>query len=350
MENKRNSQINSFFAKKLFGSIPDGEEIYSYELSNANGMSFKVITYGATLTELKVPLKDGGIIDVVLGFDTVEDYIQSFQLTSGAPYIGATVGRYAGRIHNSSFELNGQKILLNKNNNANSLHGGIVGFSQKVWKVKEETLGKAASITLVYTSPANEENYPGDLTVEVTYSLSETNELHINYSAKTTEETVVNLTNHSYFNLEGHFSNLENQELLVNTNQILETTDELIPTGRYIKVENTEFDFLTPKKCPAKIDNSFVLTQKEEIAATLFSKKNNLKMNVITDQPSVHIYVGGNCGIIKGKENAYYHALSGICFETQNFPDAPNQEHFPSPFLKKGEEYTHATIYQFESF
>ncbi len=335
---------------ELFGLMPNDEKINSYVLSNKKGMSLKVMTYGATITELKVPLKNGKLIDVVLGFDTLEGYLQSFQLTGGAPYMGTIVGRYAGRIHNSSFELNGQKIQLNKNNNANSLHGGIIGFSQKVWTV-EKVLEDRSAITLSYSSPAGEENYPGNLTVEVTYTLSEENELLIGYNAKTDEDTVVNLTNHCYFNLEGHLSDVKDQEVMVNANQILEVTPEGIPTGKYLEIENTEFDFLTPKKCPAKIDNSFVLTKKEEFAASLFSAKNNLKMTVHTDQPSVHIYVGGNCfNEIKGKENADYHALSGICFETQNFPDSPNHKNFPSAVLKKGEEYTHATTYKFESF
>lgn len=348
MEIKRNSQIMTASVKNLFGLMPNGEEIYSYELSNKKGMSLKVITYGATLTELKVPLKNGKVVDVVLGFDTLEGYLQSFQL-EGSPYMGATVGRYAGRIHNSVFELNGKKIHLNKNNNGNSLHGGITGFSEKVWTVKKVTQGEQSAITLRYSSPANEENYPGDLDVELTYTLSDANELILHYSAKTTEDTIVNLTNHSYFNLDGHFSDVKYQELIVNTNQMLEATADNIPTGRFLEVENTDFDFLKAKKCPSVIDNTFVVNQKNECVASLFNKNNNLKMNVYTDQPGVHIYVGGNCSnAIKGKENTDYHSLSGICFETQNFPDAPNHKHFPNAVLKKGEEYVHNTIYKFE--
>ena len=350
MEIKHNSQITTASIKDLFGVMPNGTEIYSYELFNKNGMTLKVITYGATLTELKVPLKNGKIVDVVLGFDTLEGYLQSFQL-EGAPYIGTTVGRFAGRIHNSTFELNGHKILLNKNNNGNSLHGGIVGFSQKVWIVDNVIEGDNPAITLSYFSPANEENYPGSLTVEVTYTLTEENELKIQYNAKSTEDTVVNLTNHSYFNLDGHLSDVKDQDLLVNTNQILETTEDNIPTGRYLEIANTPFDFSTPKKCPAKIDNTFIVVKKDEFAASLFNKSNNLKMTVYTDQPGVHIYVGGNCfNAIKGKENADYHSLSGICFETQNFPDAPNHEHFPSAVLKEGEEYVHNTTFKFQTF
>lgn len=337
--------------ENLFGLMPNGDKINSYQLSNKNGMSLKVIPYGATITELKVPLKNGKLVDVVLGFENLEGYLQSFQLDGGAPYMGTIVGRFAGRIHNSSFELNGQKIQLNKNNNGNSLHGGIIGFSQKVWTIVKITDGEEPAITMSYVSPSNEENYPGDLKVEVTYTVTKTNELHIQYQAKTTEDTILNLTHHGYFNLDGHSADIKNQTLMVNANQVLETTAENIPTGKYLEVENTPFDFLTPRECPSKIDNTFVVTQKNEFAAALFSKKNNLKMTVFTNQPGVHIYVGGNCSNkIKGKENADYHSLSGICFETQNFPDAPNHKHFPSAVLKKGEEYTHDTIYKFQSF
>ena len=350
MKIKRNSQIKTNSIKYLFGLMPDGQEVYSYELSNKNGMEIKVITYGATIAELKMPLKNGEIVDVVLGFNSLKDYIQSFQLVS-PPYFGATVGRYAGRINNGVFNLNGKEILLNKNNNENSLHGGVVGFSEKIWTVEKAIEGDEPAITLSYSSPSDEENYPGNLTVELTYTLTENNDLVVQYNAKTTEDTVVNLTHHSYFNLDGHLSDVKDQELVVNTNQMLETTEENIPTGRYLEVDNTPFDFLTPKKCPSKIDNTFVLTQKNEFAASLFNKKNNLKMTVYTDQPGVHIYVGGNCfNEIKGKENANYHSLSGICFETQNFPDAPNHDHFPSAVLKKGEQYIQNTIYKFQSF
>ncbi|MDR6845267.1 aldose epimerase family protein [Flavobacterium granuli] len=335
---------------KLFGITPEGKVVNSYELTNKRGATLKVINYGATVTSLKIPLKKGGTIDVVLGFDTLDDYIKSFDLES-APYLGTTVGRYAGRIGKATFNINGQSIHLDKNNNENSLHGGNDNFSKKVWEVKEVKEGNSPSITFVYLSPANESNYPGELTVELTYVLTEENELLIKYSAKTTEDTVVNLTHHSYFNLDGHLSNISNQELIVNTHRILEVSPDSIPTGRFLELENTDFDFFTPKKCPSKIDNTFVLDRKDEFAASLFNKNNNLKMTVYTDQPGVHIYVGGNCfNTVKGKENADYHPLSGICFETQNFPDAPNHEHFPNATLKKGEKYSHNTIYKFQSF
>ena len=328
----------------------DGEAVDSYELTNKNGMQLKVVTYGAAITSLKMPLKSGEMVDVVLGFDTLEAYIKSFDLES-APYLGATVGRFAGRIKDGAFSLNGKKNHLNKNNNNNSLHGGNTGFSQKNWKVENVNEGRNPSITLSYLSPNNEENYPGDLSVMVTYTLSEENELIIAYKANTNQDTIVNLTHHNYFNLDGHESDISEQELIVNSEKILETTNENIPTGRFINTANSSFDFSKPKKCPSKIDTTFVLEKENEFAASLFNKKNNLKMAVYTNQPGVHIYVGGNCfNTIKGKENVDYHSLSGICFETQNFPDAPNHEHFPSSVLKKEETYNHETIYKFQSF
>jgi aldose 1-epimerase len=333
---------------KFFGFALENEVVNSVELTNKKGAKLNVVNYGATVTALKIPLKNGVIVDVVLGFDTLDNYINSFDLES-APYLGAIVGRFAGRIENAVFNLNGKTIHLNKNNKNNSLHGGKIGFSQKIWKIKNVNEGENPSVTLTYFSPANEENYPGDLSIELTYTLSGENELILEYKAVTTEDTVVNLTHHSYFNLDGHDSDVSEQELTVNSQRILETTDENIPTGRFLNLANSPFDFSQPKKCPSKIDNTFVLENENEFAALLFSKKNNLKMSVYTNQPAVHIYVGGNCfNKIKGKENGDYHSLSGICFETQNFPDAPNHENFPSSILRKGEIYYHKTIYKFE--
>lgn len=350
MKLKHISHLITGSVMELFGVMADGKVVNSYELTNKRGAKLKVINYGATVTSLKIPLKSGEMVDVVLGFDTLENYINSFDLES-APYLGATVGRYAGRINNATFNLNGEIIHLDKNNNGHSLHGGKDNFSKKVWEVKNVNEGCSPSITFSYLSPANEGNYPGDLSVELTYTLSENNELIIEYNAQTTEDAVLNLTHHSYFNLDGHDSSVSEQELIVNSHKMLETTTENIPTGRVLNLENNAFDFNQPKPCPSKIDNTFVIEKENELAASLFNKKNNLRMSVYTNQPGVHIYVGGNCfNAIKGKENADYHSLSGICFETQNFPDAPNHDHFPSSVLRKGERYFHKTIYKFQSF
>jgi aldose 1-epimerase len=343
------SFLNTCSLIKLFGYMPDGAVVNSCELTNKNGIQLKVITYGATITSLKIPSKNGDFIDVVLGFDSLETYLNSFHLKS-APYFGATVGRYAGRINNSTFSLNGKSIVLNNNNNGHSLHGGNIGFSQKQWEIKNVTEGKNPSITLSYFSPNDEENYPGDLSIKLTYTLSEENELIIEYFASTSEDTVINLTHHSYFNLDGHNSTILEQDLSINSNKILETNEHNIPTGQFLNLENNLFDFNQAKKCPQTIDTTFVLNDGEEFSASLFSPKNNLEMLVFTNQPAVHIYVGGNCiNTIKGKENADYHALSGICFETQNFPDAPNHDHFPNAVLRKDEVYQHNTIYKYQN-
>lgn len=351
MQLKHISHFIDKSVEKLFGLMPDGEAVHSYTLLNGNGIEIVVITYGATISSLKIPLQDGTYTDIVLGFDTAEDYIRSFDLPNGAPYFGTTVGRYAGRIKNGNFTLDGQAIQLNQNNNSNTLHGGNQSFSQKNWTVKNSTSGKNPSITLAYCSPDGEENFPGNLSVELTYTLSEENELILQYNAVSTENTIINLTHHGYFNLDGHNASVADQQLLVNATEILDTTDENIPTGSFLNLSGHPFDFNNPKNCPKKIDTSFVLHKEPGLAASLYSSKNNLKMSVYTDQPSVHIYVGGNCSnIIKGKENVDYHSLSGICFETQNFPDAPNHSHFPDSVLKKGEVYKHKTVYRFQSF
>ena len=318
-------------------------------LRNKNGLEAQFIAYGAALTSLKIPLKNGDFADVVLGFDTLENYKKSFDIQS-SPYMGAIVGRFAGRISNGKFSLNGKEYLLHLNNNGNSLHGGKNSFSQKEWHIISQESGENPSVAFAYTSPDLEENYPGQLSVEVAYTLTENDELIIEYSATSSEDTIINLTHHSYFNLEGHDNSIENQELFVNANQLVQTDSNNIPTGKLINLEGHAFDFRKGRKCPSNIDNTFVISDNEKVCATLFSKKNGIQMDVITTQPGVHIFVGGNCpDDLRGKQNSKYHALSGICFETQNFPDAPNHENFPSAILRKGEKYEHTTIYKFQN-
>lgn len=331
---------------KSFGLLPDGKEVLCYTLTNKNGYELSLINYGATITSLKIPIGDKKI-DVVLGFDSLEDYINSYYLPS-PPYFGTTVGRFAGRINNAEFVLNGKRHFLNKNHGEHNIHGGILGFSRKFWKVMVLTLEDDPSITLEYASSDNEENFPGELTVKVTYTLTEDNELKVSYTAKTNEDTIINLTQHSYFNLDGHSNEVSGQLLTIFSDKVLETDEALIPTGEFALLKNHDFDFSSAKACPKSIDNTFVL--KGSNAAVLCSEKNKLRMSVTTNQPAVHIYVGGNCfNKIKGKESSNYHSLSGICFETQNFPDAPNHDNFPSAVLRKGEEYDHQSTFKFET-
>lgn len=203
-------------------------------------------------------------------------------------------------------------------------------------------------MTLSSFSPDGDAYFPGALTVEVTYSLTDQNELKVEYRATATQDTILNLTQHSYFNLDGHGADVRNQDLQINAAQFLET-ENMIPTGRLLPVEASDKDFRSPKKCPDTIDTTFVLENTAAPAAVLQSRKSKIKMTVFTNQPAVHVYVGGNCfGRIKGKENVDYHAASGICFETQNFPDAPNHANFPDALLRKGETYQQTTIFKFE--
>lgn len=346
-------QISNFVEpifEKVFGFSVGYEKVGLYTLQNRNGIQLRVSDYGATVTSLQVPIKSGELVDTVLGFDNLQDYLDAFHLPS-APYFGAAIGRYAGRIASAQFQLNGKHFVLNANENGNTLHGGPVGFSRRIWEVKRLLPGNNPSITMSLTSADQDEHFPGTLTVELTYTLTEDNEFVVEYKAITNKDTVVNLTHHSYFNLDGHDKKVTDQLLTVNSDKMVEVDQKNIPTGSFIGLKNHKFDFSTTKSCPESIDNTFVLEGDYGLAATLYSETNKLKMQVFTNQPGVHIYVGGNCfNQIKGKENANYHALSGICFETQNYPDAPNHANFPSAVLKPDSIYHHKTIYKFQSY
>jgi len=217
--------------------------------------------------------------------------------------LGTLVGRYAGRINNAQFTLNDTTIKLTKNHGDHQLHGGFEGFSKAIWKEIDFSTDKNPSVTLQYISKDGEENFPAEVTTLITYTLTEENELKISMTSSATQDTIINLTQHSYFNLDSHSEDIVSQKLFVNSNKTLETNINNIPTGKFFDIAKTPFDFGTPKECPTKIDNTFVLNKESELAACLFSSKNNLKMSVYTNQPAVHIYVGGNCfNKIKGKK------------------------------------------------
>ena len=338
------SQIEPTLNTKSFGFITEVKEVFSHTIRNSKGMELTAIDFGATITSLQIPMPNGEKTDVVLGFETLEDYVNSFNLPS-APYFGTVVGRYAGRINNGSFSIVEKNYQLEKNHGNNHLHGGKKGMSKAVWRmIKQEQ----NSLCFEHTSFAFEDNYPGELKVQVTYLLTENNELKITFLATTTEDTIINLTQHSYFNLDGNSSDILNHKLKINSKLILETNEEQIPTGNFIPLENHAFDFSDFKNCPESIDTTFV--SKENEVGSLLSEKSNIKMTVFSNQPSVHIYIGGNCfNQIKGKNNIDYNTKSGICFETQNFPDAPNHSHFPNATLRKDEKYFHQTLFKFET-
>ena len=319
-------------------------EISTYTITNKNGVEAHLTNYGATLLSLYVPTKNGKI-DVVLGFHSIDEYIKAFEM-GASPYFNAVVGRFAGRIKNAQFQLNGKTIQLDQNHGKHHLHGGKHQLSNVAWNFEnynEET----NTLTFSYVSKANE-FYPGDVTIEVGYTLTNENELNIKYKATTTEDTLLNLTNHAYFNLDGISGNTLDQKLQINAEKFLELDDENIPTGNFIPMENHAFDFRNSKNVVAGIDHCFVLKNNTEPAAILESVKNGITMKVYTDQPAVQIYVGGKTSDeLQNKESVEYHTESGICFETQVFPDAPNHEDFPNAILRKGETYQQNTTFQF---
>lgn len=333
---------------KLFGTLSNGTQVYSYTISNSNGMEVTVINYGAAITSLRMPTDEGFKTDIVLGFNDVTGYIDSFNLPS-PPYFGSVIGRYAGRINNAAFNLKGRPYTLNANHGAHTLHGGTIGFGRGFWKLKEIQGGEDPFITMAYTSAHGEEHFPGEVAVEVTYTLTNDNRLLVQYEAESDRDTVINLTQHTYFNLDGHSQSISGQRLFINSDKVLETMPDGIPTGNILKVANCPYDFRQARNVPAKIDTSFVLQDNGEPAASLYSPVTGIKMTVHTNQPSVHIYVGGNCfGLLKGKQGAAYHPQSGICFEAQNYPDAPNHSHFPSAVLSRGQVYRQHTSFKFE--
>jgi aldose 1-epimerase len=329
----------------FFGTAPDGHTAHVFEIAGKSGLKMRVSSYGAAILSLEVPLSGDETLDVVLGFDSLEDYVESINLPA-PPYFGAAIGRWAGRIHKGIFSLNGRSYRLDVNNNGHTLHGGKKGFSQLVWDLKYID---DHSITFAHQSPDGAEGFPGNVRSEVTYTLTSDNELIVEFDASSSVHTIVNLTQHSYFNLEGHTGDVTNQILQVASDKLLETLD-MIPTGKFLEAASTHFDYRNPAPVPRSIDATFVLSAQASPAAILYSPATNLQLEVFTNQPAVHIYVGGDCfGKIKGKDQVEYHPHSGICFETQNFPDAPNHKHFPDPVLYPGRPYRHKTIYKFSN-
>ena len=320
------------------------DKISLYKLINKNGIEANFTNYGATILSLLIPTKNGKI-DVVLGFDSVAEYIKAYEI-GASPYFNSIIGRFAGRIKNAQFELNGKTIQLDQNHGKHHLHGGKHQLSNVAWNF-ENYNEENNTLNFSYVSKANE-FYPGDVTIEVAYTLTDENELNIKYKATTTEDTLLNLTNHAYFNLDGISGNTLDQKLQINAEKFLELDAENIPTGNFIPMENHAFDFRNSKNVVAGIDHCFVLKNNTEPAAILESVKNGVTMKVYTDQPAVQIYVGGKTSDeLQNKESVEYHTESGICFETQIFPDAPNHEDFPNAILRKGETYQQNTTFQF---
>lgn len=335
--------------------MPDGSTIESFTLSNTQGASAKVITYGASLTELHVPDKNGKLGDVVLGFDNIEGYLGPH------PHFGGTIGRYGNRIAKGKFTLDGKEYQLAINNAPNSLHGGPTGFDKRVWKGEPLKVKDGAAVRFTYLSKDGEENFPGNLTVSVTYTLTNTNELKLEYSAETDRDTIVNLTNHSYFNLAGSGDILK-YVLYLDADKYTPVDPTLIPTGELASVANTPLDFRKPAVIGDHIaeikeiggyDHNFVLNGKAgtlRLAGRVNDPASGRQMEVWTTEPGVQFYsaIGLN-GSIMGKGGAAYPKYGAICLETQHFPDSPNHPNFPSTVLKPGTKFHSETIYKFSA-
>lgn len=341
--------------KAAFGQMPDGTAIESFTLFNTQGATAKVITYGASLAELHVPDRDGKMGDVVLGFDNLQGYLGPH------PHFGGTIGRYGNRIAKGKFTLDGKDYQLAINNAPNSLHGGPTGFDRRVWKGVAVEKKDGAAVKFSYVSKDGEENFPGNLTVSVTYTLTNTNELKLEYAAETDKDTIVNLTNHSYFNLAGTGDILKYM-LYLNADKYTPVDSTLIPTGEIASVENTPLDFRKPMaigdhiteiKSIGGYDHNFVLNGRAGtlfLAARVNDPASGRQMEVWTTEPGVQFYsaIGLN-GSLVGKGGAAYPKYGAICLETQHFPDSPNHSKFPSTVLKPGAKFHSETIYKFSA-
>ena len=320
--------------------------ITSYFLQNSKGMEVEILNLGGIIKRLKVPNRQGISEDIVLGFDKNSDY-----MTKPHPYFGAIVGRFANRIAKGKFHLNGSSYCLATNFMGHALHGGVKGFDKRIWDVSQN----GNSLSLKYLSPDQEEGYPGNLMVEVTYSLSEKNEFFIEYKAQTDHDTIINLTNHSYFNLTGKDGPILDHELMINADMFTVVDKELIPNGKFQKVKNGPLDFTHTKKIKTHIeaiggyDHNFVLNGSgHKLAATLYESKSGRLMEVFTTEPGLQFYSGNFLdGLLVGKSKKKYQQYSGLCLETQHFPDSPNHPEFPSTTLSKGGVFQSQTTYKF---
>ncbi len=344
--------------KMPFGTTKDGAADL-YTLKNKNGMEVQITNYGGIVVGISVPDKNGQFADVILGFDSLSGYLGEH------PFMGAIIGRYGNRIAKGKFSLDGTEYTLPINNEPNSLHGGERGFDKHLWQGKGIEKEDAVGVELTRTSPDMEQGYPGTLKVKVQYWLNDNNELQIDYEATTDKTTVCNLTNHAYFNLKGEGNgDILDLELMINADQFTPVDATLIPTGESRAVEGTPFDFTEPTAIGARVDadneqlkhgggydHNFVLNREGEgmqLAATLHDPASGRFMEVLTEEPGIQFYSGNFLdGSLTGKGGEPYNFRTGLCLETQHYPDSPNQESFPSTILNPGETYQTSTIYRF---
>ncbi len=334
-----------------FGVMPNGTKIFSYQLENDKGIIIRIINYGGIITHILTPDRKGIQADIVLGFDNLKDYLAPH------PYFGAIIGRFANRIGNASFTLDGIKYQLAVNNGSNHLHGGNKGFDKVVWLAVKNITTEFVGLKLAYDSPDGDESYPGNLLVEVEYILNNQNELVINYSAQTDKKTHVNLTNHSYFNLNGIEKSIHDHILQIDSDFITDTDETQIPNGNLSAVKNTAFDFTEPKpigkdidKIAPGYDHNFVINGNVghlRKCATVEDPDSGRTLEVLTTQPGVQLYTTNHDPAVTGKASKVYTKHLAFCLETQHYPDSPNKQNFPTTVLNPGETYTETTIYRF---
>jgi aldose 1-epimerase len=339
-----------------FGQTPDGRQVDVYTLVNTNGLRARIINYGAILVSLEVPDRDGVLADITLGYDDLDNYLKRGGL------FGATVGRYANRIGGAKFVLNGTEYELAANNRPNHIHGGRKGFAKVVWRLEDiRAEGDQAAVKLSYVSQDGEEGYPGNLACSVTYTLTNDNELKIDYEAETDKATVINLTNHSYFNLAGHGSgDVLDHVLELAADKYTVFDEALIPTGEIRSVEGTPLDFTTPTPIGARIgevgtgyDQNYVLNGgggSPALCARVSEPASGRVMEVYTTEPGVQFYTGNWLNSsVAGKQGEVYDKHGGFCLETQHFPDSPNKPSFPSVVLNPGQKFTSMTTFKFST-
>jgi aldose 1-epimerase len=346
--------------KRPFGRTANGEEVDLYLLKNKNNVEIGIMNYGGIIVSLKVPDRQGELADVVLGYDDFASYERDKW------HLGAIIGRYANRIAHGKFTLNGRDYTLARNNGQNHLHGGVKGFEKVMWHARDMSAAQDDRLTLEYVSADGEEGYPGELAVHVAYSLSDENELKIEYAATAGKDTVVNLTNHSYFNLAGAGEgDIGQHQLQLNASKFTPVNENLIPTGELRDVQDTPFDFTRPEAIGARIDqddsqlkfgngydHNWVLQgNKDEpvsLAAKVYEPKSGRVMEVFTTEPGMQFYSGNFLdGSIRGKAGRTYARRSGFCLEAQHFPDSPNRANFPSTVLKANQHFQSLTVLKF---
>jgi aldose 1-epimerase len=342
-----------------FGTMPDGTPVDLYTLANAHGLQITITTYGGAVVSLLTPDRDGKLDDVALGFEALDEYVEK------SPYFGCIAGRYANRIAGGRFTLDGVTYTLTQNEGDNHLHGGAKGFDKVVWSAQEKHATDETALMLAYLSEDGEEGYPGNLAAQVTYTLTDNDELSIDYTATTDKPTIVNLTNHTYFNLaDGGAGDVLGHELMIDADTFTPVDPTQIPTGELRPVTSTPMDFSELTPIGSRIDqedeqlhlgmgydHNWVLNKSDDVltlAARLQEPTTGRAMEVYTTEPGIQFYSGNFLnGTVAGKGGQVYHKHHGLCLETQHFPDSPNHPHFPSTVLRPGETYQTTTVYRF---